>query len=380
VEMGKRKLLDFQAGPRNTILSTRACHTAKDPHEKCIACTSHVDITSKCKKKVKDSNEHLKYGSVSEKLLNATAESQKLEEELSKLLNMEFPIKLHKNKSISEIVKSTPKEGLSEEKPVFFSDCSNRADSMDSVSELSEPLEVFKLKKDDINPGFVSQKSETSIEENCASELVCSAAETEDLHLEVENQTGQLQRDTDDWPEKGDVELQPEVNNEIGPVLRDKDNWKKKENVESNLEIENRRGQLLRDRDDLQMKENVESQLDAENKMGHLLRDTNELQMKENVETKKDFLCMNPNAEFKGSIQEENDEDDTDDISHLWRQMLTSFECSKDPHENEIEMGSKHEPDCNHSFLHKEDLGHVCRFCGLIGQRAEEIFDFEWSK
>ncbi|GLJ22206.1 hypothetical protein SUGI_0417360 [Cryptomeria japonica] len=348
--MGKRKLSESQAGPRNPILSIRACHSAKDPHEKCTACASHTE--SKPKKKVKDSSDHITYGSVREKILNATAQGQKLEKQLSKLLNMKFPIKLQKNKTISEIVKSSPKQSQSEKGPICSSYCLNISDSTDSDTELSEIRGVTKLNKDGINPGCFSQNSETLKEENCATELNHSVAETKHSHLEVENQTDHQLREMDGSQEKEAVELQ--------------------------LEIENQNSCLYRDTDDLQMKGNVELQQEIENHTDHLLKETHESQIREDVEIQNDLLCMSPNAEFQASMQEGNNKDD--EISYLWRQMLTSFECSKNSQENVLENVSKHEPDCKHSFLHREDLGRVCMLCGLIGQRAEAIFDFEWSK
>ncbi|GJN24879.1 hypothetical protein PR202_gb12650 [Eleusine coracana subsp. coracana] len=35
---------------------------------------------------------------------------------------------------------------------------------------------------------------------------------------------------------------------------------------------------------------------------------------------------------------------------------------------------------CNHDFLMKDDLGIVCRVCGLIQQRIENIFEYSWKK
>ncbi|KAF9592921.1 hypothetical protein IFM89_018637 [Coptis chinensis] len=35
---------------------------------------------------------------------------------------------------------------------------------------------------------------------------------------------------------------------------------------------------------------------------------------------------------------------------------------------------------CDHSFVLKEDLGYVCRFCGVINKCIETIFDFQWGK
>ena len=36
--------------------------------------------------------------------------------------------------------------------------------------------------------------------------------------------------------------------------------------------------------------------------------------------------------------------------------------------------------DCNHDIRIHEDLGHVCRVCGMIVRRAETIIDYQWKK
>lgn len=38
------------------------------------------------------------------------------------------------------------------------------------------------------------------------------------------------------------------------------------------------------------------------------------------------------------------------------------------------------ENECHHDFLMKDDLGIVCRVCGLIQQRIENIFECQWKK
>lgn len=35
---------------------------------------------------------------------------------------------------------------------------------------------------------------------------------------------------------------------------------------------------------------------------------------------------------------------------------------------------------CKHSFLLKDDLGYVCRICGIIDKRIETIFEFQYNK
>ena len=36
--------------------------------------------------------------------------------------------------------------------------------------------------------------------------------------------------------------------------------------------------------------------------------------------------------------------------------------------------------ECNHSFILKDDLGYVCRICGVVEKGIETIFEFIYSK
>jgi hypothetical protein len=36
--------------------------------------------------------------------------------------------------------------------------------------------------------------------------------------------------------------------------------------------------------------------------------------------------------------------------------------------------------DCNHDIRIHEDLGHVCRVCGVIVRKADTIIDYQWKK
>jgi hypothetical protein len=48
---------------------------------------------------------------------------------------------------------------------------------------------------------------------------------------------------------------------------------------------------------------------------------------------------------------------------------------------NEKEVGEKEvDTDCNHDIQIHDDLGHVCRVCGMIVRRADTIIDYQWKK
>jgi DNA repair and recombination RAD54-like protein len=61
---------------------------------------------------------------------------------------------------------------------------------------------------------------------------------------------------------------------------------------------------------------------------------------------------------------------------------LVVFICQLDTIEevaSEKELGEK-EVDCNHDIQIHDDLGHVCRVCGMIVRRADTIIDYQWKK
>ncbi|KAF7007220.1 hypothetical protein CFC21_022173 [Triticum aestivum] len=74
-----------------------------------------------------------------------------------------------------------------------------------------------------------------------------------------------------------------------------------------------------------------------------------------------------------------------DELDDLWKDMSVALAMSKT-------IGSDHSivpseknssevvDDCHHDFVMKDDLGIVCRVCGLIQQRIENIFELQWKK
>ncbi|KAI9123842.1 hypothetical protein K1719_005142 [Acacia pycnantha] len=85
---------------------------------------------------------------------------------------------------------------------------------------------------------------------------------------------------------------------------------------------------------------------------------------------------------FIGVQEEDNPEADSKDdgLDDIWREMSMAIEFSKDaamdsPHD-EAEKGGG---DCDHSFVLKDDLGYVCRVCGVIDKGIETIFEFQYK-
>ncbi|KAI3840760.1 hypothetical protein MKX03_006496, partial [Papaver bracteatum] len=73
-----------------------------------------------------------------------------------------------------------------------------------------------------------------------------------------------------------------------------------------------------------------------------------------------------------------------DGLGDIWMEMNLALECSKDA-SSALGTAMEHiaeeeEDECEHSFVLKDDLGYVCRICGVIEKSIEQIFDFQWGK
>ncbi|PKU67286.1 protein CHROMATIN REMODELING 35 [Dendrobium catenatum] len=80
--------------------------------------------------------------------------------------------------------------------------------------------------------------------------------------------------------------------------------------------------------------------------------------------------------------QDDVEATESDGLEDLWNDMSLAIECSKDVEPSapvEKEEVEKEE-ECCHSFILKDDLGIVCRVCGVVQRSIETIFDFQWTK
>ena len=65
----------------------------------------------------------------------------------------------------------------------------------------------------------------------------------------------------------------------------------------------------------------------------------------------------------------------------IWLYLLVQLdEVDEAANEKEEGNGMMGDIDCNHDIRFHEDLGHVCRVCGMIVRRADSIIDCEWKK
>ncbi|OQU93171.1 hypothetical protein SORBI_3001G494100 [Sorghum bicolor] len=74
------------------------------------------------------------------------------------------------------------------------------------------------------------------------------------------------------------------------------------------------------------------------------------------------------------------------ELDDLWIGMSVALACSEKNNQVNLSIvpfvsnSEETEDACNHDFLLKDDLGMVCRICGLIQQRIDKIFEHSWKK
>ncbi|XAR59584.1 DNA helicase [Bertholletia excelsa] len=82
--------------------------------------------------------------------------------------------------------------------------------------------------------------------------------------------------------------------------------------------------------------------------------------------------------------REGNDQSDSeyDGLADIWKEMTVALECSKDTAEDlpPDEHMREGEDECDHSFVLKDDLGYVCRICGVIQRGIETIIEYQYAK
>ncbi|ONH91042.1 hypothetical protein PRUPE_8G090000 [Prunus persica] len=89
---------------------------------------------------------------------------------------------------------------------------------------------------------------------------------------------------------------------------------------------------------------------------------------------------------YVGVEDDDNHQTDTeedDGLGDIWNEMSMALESNKDvvvdPSSEGMSDGGE-DCDCDHSFVLKDDLGYVCRICGVIDRGIETIFEFQFNK
>uniref|UniRef100_A0A0D9X6B6 Helicase ATP-binding domain-containing protein n=1 Tax=Leersia perrieri TaxID=77586 RepID=A0A0D9X6B6_9ORYZ len=93
-----------------------------------------------------------------------------------------------------------------------------------------------------------------------------------------------------------------------------------------------------------------------------------------------------PSQSYRTMIEEEKPVEESDGLEDLWKDFSLATECTKlDTHEDmssekQVDDEKDMDDDCIHDIRIHEDLGHVCRICGMIVRKAETIIDYQWKK
>ncbi|KAJ9551741.1 hypothetical protein OSB04_015786 [Centaurea solstitialis] len=70
-----------------------------------------------------------------------------------------------------------------------------------------------------------------------------------------------------------------------------------------------------------------------------------------------------------------------DGLADIWKEMNVGLELSKDAAmDTSNEHAREDEEECDHSFILKEDIGYVCRVCGVVERSIESIIEFQRPK
>ncbi|MCL7046709.1 hypothetical protein MKW94_028414 [Papaver nudicaule] len=100
---------------------------------------------------------------------------------------------------------------------------------------------------------------------------------------------------------------------------------------------------------------------------------------------KSEGVYVGAQYDLMSNFQSGSHSGEDDELKDIWMQMSVALECSKDAslalctavEHTAVEEERK---ECEHSSVLKDDLGYVCRICGVIEKRIEQIFDFQWGK
>ncbi|OMO75593.1 SNF2-related protein [Corchorus olitorius] len=83
-------------------------------------------------------------------------------------------------------------------------------------------------------------------------------------------------------------------------------------------------------------------------------------------------------------IDNQADTANDEGLKNIWKEMAFAFECSKEnasvTRTSEFPSEDDDEEVCDHSFIIKDDVGRVCRICGIIETGIETLIDIQYSK
>ncbi|WCJ40931.1 Protein CHROMATIN REMODELING 35 [Euphorbia peplus] len=88
-------------------------------------------------------------------------------------------------------------------------------------------------------------------------------------------------------------------------------------------------------------------------------------------------------GEYVGVDEYGDNESKTEDdgLGDIWTEMSTALELSKDVAEYlSSNEHTEEDEDCDHSYVLKDDLGYVCRVCGVVKKGIETIIEVQYYK
>ncbi|XP_076929300.1 protein CHROMATIN REMODELING 35-like [Bidens hawaiensis] len=82
---------------------------------------------------------------------------------------------------------------------------------------------------------------------------------------------------------------------------------------------------------------------------------------------------------------EEDESDSQSDIdlygeADIWNEMSIGLESTTELHHSPDQKSSEDRQDCDHSYILKDDIGYVCRVCGIVQRPIDSIIEFQRPK
>ncbi|XP_076929299.1 protein CHROMATIN REMODELING 35-like [Bidens hawaiensis] len=97
-------------------------------------------------------------------------------------------------------------------------------------------------------------------------------------------------------------------------------------------------------------------------------------------------------SEDDNSTEDEDDDDvmveedesdsqsDIDPNEDIWNEMRIGLESSKEMHPLPDQKPSEDEQECDHYYILKDDIGYVCRVCGMVQMPIDSVIEFQRPK
>lgn len=127
--------------------------------------------------------------------------------------------------------------------------------------------------------------------------------------------------------------------------------------------------------------------VEGQSSRGNLLAIENGMAIDKERKREKVLAIENGVVNDKGvyvGVEEDESGDESEaadeDLGNIWSEMAMSIVCSKDVDNSRNESKTDEVEDCEHSFILKDDMGYVCRVCGVIDKSILDIIDVNFSK